>query len=73
MERFFPLFLLKMENGMEWNGMEWNGNGTRFADLCWSTAKLKFCKQMFRKEEFFDSAYKIRHFHNANQKIKKIV
>ena len=33
MERFFPLFLLKMENGMEWNGMEWNGNGTRFADL----------------------------------------
>ena len=27
MERYFPLFLFKMENGMEWNGsrMEWNG------------------------------------------------
>ena len=25
MERYFPLFLVKMENGMESNGMEWNG------------------------------------------------
>ena len=25
MERYFPLFFVKMENGMERNGMEWNG------------------------------------------------
>ena len=29
MERYFPLFVVKVENGMEWNGME-----RRFADLC---------------------------------------
>ena len=34
MERYFPLFFVKMENGMEWSGMEWNGMERRFADLC---------------------------------------
>ena len=29
MERYIPLFVVKVENGMEWNGME-----RRFADLC---------------------------------------
>ena len=25
MERYIPLFVVKVENAMEWNGMEWNG------------------------------------------------
>ena len=33
MERYIPLFVVKVENGMEWNGMEWNGMERRFADL----------------------------------------
>ena len=33
MERYFPLFVVKVENGMEGNGMEWYGMERRFADL----------------------------------------
>ena len=33
MERYIPLFAVKVESGMEWNGMEWNGMERRFADL----------------------------------------
>ena len=54
MERYFQLFLLKMENGMEWNGhimekirqikrksksMEWNGNGK---EMEWKNEKYTF-------------------------------